>query len=63
MARSTEKKEEKPRYETPVVVQLDKLDKASGADGCSNGSNADPCANGGVAVTACGAGTVGDDLG
>jgi hypothetical protein len=60
MARSTEKKEDKPRYETPVVVQLDNLNKASGLDGCTNGSNADPCGNGGVALTACGTGTVGD---
>jgi len=29
MAKSTKKKEDKPRYETPVVVRLDKMDKAS----------------------------------
>lgn len=59
MAKSTEKKEDKPRYETPVVVRLDKMDKASGAEGdatCTPGSSADSCTGGGGPVFGCGVG-------
>ena len=53
MAKSTEKKEEKPKYETPVVVKLDKVDKASGFEGCISGSSTEVCTAGGVASIGC----------
>jgi hypothetical protein len=59
MSKSTE---EKPKYETPIIVKLDKMDKASGAGvecttgsiptDCFTGGNAtDICANGGAGVS------------
>ena len=40
MSKSTEKKEEKPNYETPVVVKLDDVAIASGQGSCITGSAA-----------------------
>jgi hypothetical protein len=56
MIKTTGKKEDKPKYETPVVVELDKVDKASGADDCATGSSANFCTAGSAAAIACGAG-------
>jgi hypothetical protein len=38
MSKSNEKKEEKSKYETPVVVKLDDVDVASGCTFGSSGS-------------------------
>ncbi len=44
MSNSKGKKEEKPKYETPVVVRLDKVDKAAGAGPpCTAGSAVEDC--------------------
>jgi hypothetical protein len=54
MAKSTEKKEDKPKYETPVVVSLDKVDKASGlGNECLIGSHPLDCVAGGIATVDC----------
>ena len=54
MAKSKEKKEEKPKYEIPVVVRLDKVDKAAGAGPpCLAGSSVEDCLAGGNATVAC----------
>jgi hypothetical protein len=52
-------KNEKPRYETPVVTKLDELEKASGgvASSCSSGSAAGTCTSGAVAGLGCSAGS------
>jgi hypothetical protein len=55
MAKSTE---EKPRYETPMVVKLDEMEKASGAEPlCATGSAADACNSGAVATVGCSTGS------
>ena len=52
-----EKKKDNPKYETPVVVKLDELDKVSGAEGCQTGSGATiTCTAGTAAGLACDAG-------
>jgi hypothetical protein len=54
MAKATGKKEEKPRYETPVVVRLDKVDKASGfGNECLTGSLPLDCVTGSLATVDC----------
>jgi hypothetical protein len=57
MSESTEKKKEKPDYETPAVVKLDDVATASGQGNCTTGSAAPAsCAAGGVATAACATG-------
>jgi hypothetical protein len=59
MTKEKEKKEEKPRYETPVVVRLDQVDKASGlGDQCRTGSTPSDCIAGGNASLLCVSGSV-----
>lgn len=54
MSKSKEKKEEKPKYETPVVVRLDKVDKAAGAGPpCVAGSAVQDCTAGNNATVTC----------
>ena len=54
MAKSTEKKEDNPKYETPVVIKLDEVDKASGAGPpCVAGSAVQDCAVGNNATVTC----------
>jgi hypothetical protein len=54
MTNSTEKKKEKPRYETPVVVRLDQVDKAAGAGPpCLTGSTVLDCLAGSIATLTC----------
>jgi len=57
MPKSKGKKEEKPKYEIPVVVRLDKVDKAAGAGPpCLAGSAVQDCLAGGNATVTCGNG-------
>ena len=59
MTKATEKKE-RPRYETPVVVTLDQLDKANGAgELCVTGSAVLSCTTGANATQSCGNGGAG----
>ncbi len=57
MSNSKEKKKDNPKYETPVAVKLNELDKASGAEGCQTGSGATvTCTTGSAAGLACATG-------
>jgi hypothetical protein len=57
MAQSIEKKGDKPKYETPVVVNLDKVDKAAGlGHECLTGSLPADCVAGNLATGDCFAG-------
>jgi hypothetical protein len=51
---SKDKKEEKPKYETPVIVRFDQLEKADGAgDSCVTGSAVLTCITGSIATQNC----------
>jgi hypothetical protein len=54
MPKLPEKKKDNPKYETPVVVKLDKVDKASGfGNECLTGSHPLDCLAGGIATVDC----------
>lgn len=54
MAQLIEKKGNKPKYETPVVVNLDKVDKAAGlGNECLTGSLPLDCVAGSLATVDC----------
>ena len=54
MTKTTGKKEDQPKYETPVIVELDKVEKASGAGNeCLTGSLPLDCVTGSLATVDC----------
>jgi hypothetical protein len=55
-----DKKEEKQRYEPPIVLRLDEVDKVSGAGiPCTQGSLPSSCTQGINSTLTCGAGGAG----
>jgi hypothetical protein len=60
---TTDKKEEKPRYETPMILRLDQIDKADGAGNtCITGSAVLNCTAGNNATQTCVTGGAGQLL-